>query len=375
MNKKKTILFLPGDGIGPEVTAQAKKALEAVAEVYNHIFLYTEAQMGACAIEATGNPLPDETIKICKKADAILFGAIGDPKYDNDPTAKVRPEQGLLRLRQELGLYCNVRPVRAYEKLIKNSPLKREVILGTDIAIYRELSGGIYSGKKELSQDKQSAFDVCSYTVEEISRVAHLAFKAAQNRKKKVTLVDKSNVLETSRLWRKTVTEIAKKYENVELDFMFIDNAVMQIILNPKQFDVILSENLFGDILSDEASVIAGSIGLLASSSIGEKTALFEPIHGSYSQAKGKDIANPLASILSAAMLLEHVGLHEEADAIQRGVEKSLALGITTEDIKGKNQYSASTSKVGHFIADYIANQEDSNMNFQNIHMGQSTII
>ncbi|MDG1194189.1 MAG: 3-isopropylmalate dehydrogenase [Polaribacter sp.] len=372
---KLTIALIPGDGIGPEVTAQAKKALEAVAEVYNHIFLYTEAQMGACAIEATGNPLPDETIKICKKADAILFGAIGDPKYDNDPTAKVRPEQGLLRLRQELGLYCNVRPVRAYEKLIKNSPLKREVILGTDIAIYRELSGGIYSGNKELSQDKQSAFDVCSYTVEEISRVAHLAFKAAQNRKKKVTLVDKSNVLETSRLWRKTVTEIAKKYENVELDFMFIDNAVMQIILNPKQFDIILSENLFGDILSDEASVIAGSIGLLASSSIGEKTALFEPIHGSYSQAKGKDIANPLASILSAAMLLEHVGLHEEADAIQRGVEKSLALGITTEDIKGKNQYSASTSKVGHFIADYIANQEDSNMNFQNIHMGQSTII
>jgi 3-isopropylmalate dehydrogenase len=203
---KLTIALIPGDGIGPEVTAQAKKALEAVAEVYNHIFLYTEAQMGACAIEATGNPLPDETIKICKKADAILFGAIGDPKYDNDPTAKVRPEQGLLRLRQELGLYCNVRPVRAYEKLIKNSPLKREVILGTDIAIYRELSGGIYSGNKELSQDKQSAFDVCSYTVEEISRVAHLAFKAAQNRKKKVTLVDKSNVLETSRLWRKTVT-------------------------------------------------------------------------------------------------------------------------------------------------------------------------
>lgn len=372
---KLTIAVIPGDGIGPEVTAQAKKALDAIAEVYNHVFLYKEALMGACAIEATGNPLPDETIKICKKADAILFGAIGDPKYDNDPSAKVRPEQGLLRLRKELGLYCNVRPVKAYDKLIKNSPLKREVIFGTDILIFRELTGGIYFGSKEISEDGKTAFDSCSYSVEEISRVAHLAFKAAQERRKKVTLVDKSNVLETSRLWRKTVTEIANEYVNVELELMFIDNAVMQIILNPKQFDVILSDNLFGDILSDQASVIGGSIGLLASASIGEKSVLFEPIHGSYPQAKGKDIANPLASILSAGMLLAHVGLHEEADAIERAVEKSLSLGITAEDIKGKNQYSASTSKVGHFIADYIANQEDSNMNFKNIHMGQSTII
>lgn len=372
---KLTIAVIPGDGIGPEVTNQAKKALDAIAEVYDHIFLYKEVQMGACAIDATGNPLPDETIEVCKNADAILYGAIGDPKYDNDPTAKVRPEQGLLRLRQELGLHCNVRPVKAYDKLIKNSPLKRDVILGTDIVIYRELTGGIYFGKKELSEDEQTAFDSCSYSVEEISRVTHLAFKAAQNRRNKVTLVDKANVLETSRLWRKTVTEIAKEYTNVALEFMFVDNAVMQIILNPKQFDVILSENLFGDILSDETSVISGSIGLLASSSIGEKNALFEPIHGSYPQAKEKDIANPLASILSAAMMLEHLGLHEEADAIERAVEKSLALGITTEDIKGKNQYSASTSKVGHFIADYIANQEDSNLNFKNIHMGQSTII
>jgi 3-isopropylmalate dehydrogenase len=372
---KLTIAVIPGDGIGPEVTAQAKKALDAVAEVYDHIFIYKEAQMGACAMEATGNPLPDKTIEICKKADAILYGAIGTLKYDNDPTAKIRPEQGLFRLRKELGLYCNVRPVKAYEKLIKNSPLKKEIIQGTDIVIYRELSGGIYFDTKELSEDGLSAFDVCSYTVDQISRVAHLAFKAAQNRKKKVTLVDKANVLETSRLWRKTVTEIAKEYTNVELDFMFVDNAALQIVLNPKQFDVILTENLFGDILSDEASVISGSIGLLASSSIGEKTAMFEPIHGSYPQAKGKDIANPLASILSAAMLLEHFGLHEESEAIKRALEKSLTLGITTEDIKGKNQYSASTSKVGGFIADYILNQEDSNMNFKNIHMGQSTII
>ena len=372
---KYTIAVIPGDGIGPEVTTQAKKALDAVAEVYDHIFLYKEAQMGACAIDATGNPLPEATIEICKSSDAILFGAIGELKYDNDPTLKVRPEQGLLRLRKELGLFCNVRPVKAYDKLIKNSPLKKDIIIGTDISIYRELTGGIYFGTKETSEDGTTAFDGCSYTVQEISRVTHLAFKAAQNRKKKVTLVDKANVLETSRLWRKTVTNIAKEYKDVALNFLFVDNAAMQIIQNPTQFDVVLTENLFGDIISDEASVICGSIGLLASSSIGDKNALFEPIHGSYPQAKGKDIANPLASILSAAMLLEHLGLHDEADAIQRAVEKSLDLGITTQDLKGKNQYAASTAKVGDFIADYIANQEDSAMNFKNIHMGQSTII
>ncbi|KGL59004.1 3-isopropylmalate dehydrogenase [Polaribacter sp. Hel1_85] len=372
---KYTIAVIPGDGIGPEVTNQAKKALEAVAEVYDHIFLYKEAQMGACAIEQTGDPLPKETIETCKNADAILFGAIGELKYDNDPTLKIRPEQGLLRLRQELELFCNIRPVKAYPKLVKNSPLKKEIISGTNIAIYRELSGGIYFGKKELSKDGKSAYDVCSYTEEEISRITHLAFKAAQERKKKVTLIDKANVLETSRLWRKTVAKIAKQYKNVTLDFMFVDNAAMQIVLNPKQFDVILTENLFGDVISDVACVIGGSIGILASSSIGEKNALFEPIHGSYPQAAGKDIANPLASILSAAMMLEHLGLHDEADAIQRAVEKSLDLGIVTQDLKGKNQYSASTAKVGDFIADYIANQEDSNMNFRNIYMGQSTII
>lgn len=370
-----TIAVIPGDGIGPEVTTQAKKALDAVAEVYDHIFIYKEAPMGACAIDKTGDPLPAETIEICKNADAILFGAIGELKYDNDPSLKVRPEQGLLRLRNELKLFCNVIPVKTYPKLIKNAPLKKEIIAGTDIAIYRELSAGIYFGKKEVSEDEKSAFDVCSYTVEEISRITHLAFKAAQERKKKVTLVDKANVLETSRLWRKTVVEIGKQYKDVALDFMLVDNAAMQIVLQPKQFDVILSENLFGDIISDVACVIGGSIGILASSSIGEKNALFEPIHGSFPKAKGKDIANPLASILSAAMLLEYLGLHDEADAIQRAVEKSLDLGITTQDLKGKNHYAASTAKVGDFIADYIANQEDSNLNFTNIYMGQSTII
>lgn len=370
---KYNIAVIPGDGIGPEVIEQAKKALKAIADVYDHIFIFKEGLMGACAIDETGNPLPEKTITLCKKADAILFGAIGDPKYDNDPTAKVRPEQGLLKLRKTLELFCNVRPVKAYDKLIANSPLKKHIIKGTNIVIYRELTGGIYFGTKELSKDGKVAFDGCSYSVEEIERITHLAFKEAQNRRKKVTLVDKANVLETSRLWRKTVTEIAESYPNITLEYLYVDNAAMQLILNPKQFDVILTENLFGDIISDEASVIGGSIGLLASASIGKENALFEPIHGSFPQAKGKDVANPLASILSAAMLLEHLGLHEEANAIERAVEKSLELGITTEDINTNKAFT--TSKVGDFIADFIANQEDSNLNFKNIHIGQSTII
>ncbi len=370
---KFNITVIPGDGIGPEVTEQSIKVLEAISEVYNHTFKYEKVLMGACAIDETGNPLPNETLASCKKSDAILFGAIGDPKYDNDPTAKVRPEQGLLKLRKELGLYCNVRPVTAYDSLLKNSPLKEDIIKNTDITIYRELTGGIYFGIKEISDDGQIAFDGCSYSVEEIERMGHLAFKAAQNRRKKLTLVDKANVLETSRLWRKTITKLAEQYKDVEVDNMFVDNAAMQLILNPKQFDVILTENLFGDILSDEASVIGGSIGLLASASIGDKNALFEPIHGSYPQAKGKDIANPLASILSAAMLLNHLGLNSEASVIENAVQKSLELGITTQDINKENSFS--TSKVGDFIVDYIHNQEDSNINFKNVHMGQSTII
>lgn len=372
---KITIAVIPGDGIGPEVINQAKKALDAIADTYNHVFLYKEAQMGACAIEKSGNSLPDKTLEICRKADAILVGAIGDATFDNNTSSKITPVQGLLRLRKELGLFCNIRPIKTYEGLIHNSPLKREFISGTDILIYRELTGGIYFGIKELSDDGKNAFDGCSYSVEEISRVTHLAFKSAQKRRKKLTLVDKANVLETSRLWRKTVTEIAKEYADVTLDYLFVDNAAIQLIVNPKQFDVILTENLFGDIIADEASVIAGSVGLLASASIGKKNGLFKPIHGHLSQFKGKDSANPLASILSASLMLQHLGLHEEAFAIERAVEKSILLGITTEDIKGKNNYVASTSKVGDFIADYIANQEDSNLNFQNIHMGQSTII
>jgi 3-isopropylmalate dehydrogenase len=368
------IAVLAGDGIGPEVTAQAIKVLNAVASQFNHKFVFKNAVVGAVAIDKTGNPLPEATLGICKNNDAILFGAIGDPKYDNDPSAKVRPEQGLLKLRKELGLFANIRPVKAYETLIDQSPLKRNIIENTNITIYRELTGGIYFGKKETSEDGNIASDLCEYSRFEIERIAHLAFKAAQNRRKKLTLVDKANVLESSRLWRKVVTEISHQYEDVKLDFLFVDNAAMQMILNPRQFDVILTENMFGDIISDEASVIGGSIGLLASASIGEKYAMFEPIHGSYPQAKGKGIANPIASILSAAMLLEHFGLYDEAIVINKAVEDSLKYEIITEDLN-KSDNKISTDNVGDFITDYIYNRLDSEMNYANINLGQSTII
>jgi len=371
---KLTIAVLPGDGIGPEVTSQAVKALKAIASEFNHNFKFTHADVGAIAIDKHNDPLPEKTLDLCKSTDAILFGSIGHPKYDNDPSAKVRPEQGLLKLRKELGLFANIRPVKAYQTLLDKSPLKRHIIEGTDISIYRELTGGIYFGEKHLSEDGNVASDLCEYSRYEIERIAHLAFKAAQTRKNKVTLVDKANVLESSRLWRRVVTELAKQYQDVSLDFLFVDNAAMQMILNPKQFDVILTENLFGDIISDEASVIGGSIGLLASASIGKKYAMFEPIHGSFPQATGKGIANPIASILSAAMLLEHFGLSTEAELIKHAVEKSLKLNITTPDINAKYD-NVSTSKVGEFIEDFINNPKDTNLNFTNIHLGQSTII
>ena len=371
---KLNIAILSGDGIGPEVTEQAKKVLDAIAYKYNHTFIYKNALVGASAIDKTGDPLPEATLETCYQSDAVLFGAIGDPKFDNNPDAKVRPEQGLLKLRKSLGLFTNIRPVKAYDDLLDKSPLKKEIIKDTDFTIYRELTGGIYFGKKSLSADGKTASDLCEYSEFEIERIAHLAFKAAKNRRKKLTLVDKANVLESSRLWRKVVSKLAEQYPDVTLDFLFVDNAAMQIILNPSQFDVILTENMFGDIISDEGSVIGGSIGLLASASIGEKYALFEPIHGSYPQAKGKGIANPIASILSAAMLLEHFDLVDEADAIRTGVEKSLALKISTPDINPDFD-NVTTDKVGDFIADYIHHPEDTNLNFKNIHIGQSTII
>ena len=372
MNVK--IAVLPGDGIGPEVTEQAVKVLNAIAINFNHKFSYTYADVGAIAIDNYNDPLPESTLQICKKNDAILFGAIGDPKYDNDPSAKIRPEQGLLKLRKELRLFANIRPVKAYKTLLKKSPLRKKIIKGTDISIYRELTGGLYFGEKKLSEDGNTASDLCTYSRYEIERITHMAFKAAKARKNKVTLVDKANVLESSRLWRKVVTEIGKQYPKVNLDFLFVDNAAMQMIQNPKQFDVILTENLFGDIISDEASVIGGSIGLLASASVGNKYAMFEPIHGSYPQATGKGIANPVASILSAAMLLDHFELYEEAKIIRKAVDKSLVLQITTPDLNKKFD-NVTTSKVGDFIEDFINNPEDSNLNFSNIYLGQSTII
>ena len=371
---KLNIAVLPGDGIGPEVTAQAVKVLKAIAMEFNHVFTFQSALVGASAIDKTGNPLPEETISICKKADAILFGAIGKTSYDLDPNTKVRPEQGLLGLRKTLDLYANIRPVFAYEDLLNKSSLKKNQIKDTNILIYRELTGGIYFGEKKLSDDGNKASDICEYTKSEIERISHLAFKAAQSRKRKLTLVDKANVLESSRLWRRVVQELESQYPDVTVDYMYIDNAAMELIIKPKQFDVILTENMFGDILSEEASVIVGSIGLLASASIGEKHAMFEPIHGAYTKAANKGIANPIASILSAAMLLDHFGLDDEAALIREAVDKSLKLHITTPDLNTKYD-NISTTKVGDFIEDFINNPEETNLNFTNIHLGQSTII
>ncbi|ULC59292.1 3-isopropylmalate dehydrogenase [Flaviramulus sp. BrNp1-15] len=371
---KLNIAVLPGDGIGPEVTAQAVKVLKAIAMEFNHVFTFQSALVGASAIDKTGNPLPEETISICKKADAILFGAIGKTSYDLDPNTKVRPEQGLLGLRKTLDLYANIRPVIAYEDLLNKSSLKKNQIKDTNILIYRELTGGIYFGEKKLSDDGNKASDICEYTKSEIERISHLAFKAAQSRKRKLTLVDKANVLESSRLWRRVVQELESQYPDVKVDYMYIDNAAMELIIKPKQFDVILTENMFGDILSEEASVIVGSIGLLASASIGEKHAMFEPIHGAYTKAANKGIANPIASILSAAMLLDHFGLDDEAALIREAVDKSLKLHITTPDLNTKYD-NISTTKVGDFIEDFINNPEETNLNFTNIHLGQSTII
>lgn len=370
MGVKKNIGVLPGDGIGPEVVAEAIKVLNAIAEKYGHTFNYAYGDVGAIAIDKTGEPLPDETLKVCEQSDAFLFGAIGHPNYDNDPKAKVRPEQGLLKLRKSLGLYANIRPVTAYESLLHMSPLKTEKIKGVDIVVYRELTGGIYFGEKGRTED--GAYDHCTYSNYEIDRIAHLAFKAAENRKKHVTLVDKANVLETSRLWRERVTSIAEEYPSVNLDCMFVDNAAMQMIQNPRQFDVILTENMFGDIISDEASVIGGSMGLLPSASVGDKTAMFEPIHGSYPQATGKNIANPLATILSAAMMLDHLNLINEAIEVRQAVASSLRNGMVTSDLTKGESYG--TDRVGDYIANCILDGEESCAQ-TNIRAGMSTII
>ena len=346
------IALLAGDGIGPEIVAEATKVLDRVAEKFGHKIEYRPALVGAAAIDAVGDPYPDETHAVCLAADAVLFGAIGDPKYDNDPTAKVRPEQGLLRMRKSLGLFANLRPVALFDALADRSPLRAEVVRGTDFICVRELTGGIYFGRPQgRDEEGARAFDTCTYTVSEIERVLHVAFRLAVSRRRKLTVVDKANVLETSRLWRETAQRVAREYSEVAVDYMFVDNAAMQIIRQPAYFDVIVTENMFGDILTDEASVISGSLGMLSSASVGAEVALFEPIHGSYPQAAGKNIANPMATILSAAMLLEHLGLDAEGKAVRRAVDKALADGIVTEDLAVAGGRAYSTSEVGDYVA------------------------
>ena len=349
----KNIAVLKGDGIGPEVTDQALKVLKAIEQVFEHEFTYTEALIGAAAIDATGNPYPDETHAVCLASDAILFGAIGHPKYDNDPKAPVRPEQGLLKMRKTLGLFANIRPINTYKILANSSPLRADLVDGVDFVVFRELTGGIYFGKKGRTDNGNTAFDNCMYTKEEILRISILAFEAAMLRSKRLTLVDKANVLETSRLWREVVKELALNYPEVAVDYMFVDNAAMKIIQNPRHFDVVLTENLFGDVLTDEASVITGSLGMLPSASIGNKVGLYEPIHGSYPEAAGKNIANPMAAILSAAMLLEtSFGLTKESAAIRKAVLNALEKGIVTSDIRKDS--TETTTSVGDFISAYL---------------------
>lgn len=372
MNLK--VAVLSGDGIGPEVILQAKKALYAIGVVYEHDFIFEDAFIGAIAIDKTGSSLPEQTLNLCRNTDAVLLGAIGDPKYGTDAAENARPEQGLLKLRKELGLFANIRPLKPFKGLLDVSPLKREIVEGVDFVIYRELTAGIYFGEKKLNESETVASDLCEYTEDEISRIAHLAFQSAQKRRKKLTLVDMANVLESSRLWRKVVKKISEGYPDVALDFLFANNAAKQIVRNPKQFDVILTGNLFGDMLSDEASVITGSIGVLASASLGEKNALFEPVHGSYPHAKGRNIANPFAAILSAAMLLEHFGLTEEAKKINQGVEKAIEYNVVTIDLNPDTKFG--TNEVGEFISNFILNKDDlMYFNNDNVHLGQSTIV
>lgn len=331
---KKKLVILPGDGIGKEVTAEGKKVLEAIAEKFGHAFAFEEALIGHDAIEATGNSLPDETLTKLKNCDAILFGAVGHPKYDNDPTLKVRPEQGLLKMRKELGLYANLRPIKLFDELLEASSIKPEILKGSDILFFRELTGDVYFGEKGRKDDGATAFDLMIYQKYEVERIAHKAFKAAQTRKKKVTSVDKANVLESSRLWREVVQQVGKQYPDVQLEHLFVDAAAMKLIQNPKSFDVVVTGNLFGDILTDEASQIAGSMGMLASASIGDSVGLYEPIHGSAHDITGKGVANPLASILSVALMLDiSFGLKNESEAVIKAVEQTLKEGFRTSDI------------------------------------------
>lgn len=353
---KFNIALLPGDGIGPEIIEQGMKAVKAVCKKKGHELSYKKALVGACAIDATGSAFPEETFDLCKKSDAVYFGAIGSPKYDHDPSAKVRPEQGLLAMRKQLGLFANIRPVTTFPSLIHKSPLRADLIKGVDFVCIRELTGGLYFGRPQgRSEDGFTAYDTCVYNRDEITRIVRLAFEYAMKRRKKLAVVDKANILATSRLWREVAQEIAKEFPEVETEYMFVDNAAMRLVQWPKSFDVIVTENMFGDILTDEASVITGSLGLLPSASVGLLTSVFEPIHGSYPQAAGKNIANPLATILSAALMFEYAfKLPEEGALIREAVNASLKAEVVTEDIMTDGK-AYSTSEVGDWIASYIA--------------------
>ena len=354
---KLNIAVLPGDGIGPEIMEQALRVTKVICQKFGHELVTKTALVGAVAIDQTGNPYPDETHNLCMNSDAVLFGAIGHPRFDNDPSAKVRPEQGLLAMRKKLGLYANIRPVIIFESLLDKSPLKLERIQGVDFVAIRELTGGIYFGEPQgRSEDGNTAFDSCVYTRMEVERILELAFQFAMKRNKRLTVVDKANVLATSRLWRQIAKEMEPQFPEVTVDYMFVDNAAMQIIQWPKKFDVMVTENMFGDILTDEASVISGSMGLLPSASIGIHTSVFEPIHGSYPQAAGLNIANPCATILSAAMMFEYAfSLMEEGALIRKAVEASIVAGAVTEDLCDDKSKALSTSAVGDWIIEYLS--------------------
>ena len=352
---KLKIALLAGDGIGPEVTDQAVKVSNAIAQRFNHEIEWIPALTGAAAIDKGGDPYPDETHKVCMNADAVLFGAIGHPRFDNDPSANVRPEQGLLKMRKKLGLFANIRPTFTFSSLIENSPLKKDLIEGTDLVFIRELTGGIYFGKRGRKDNGNTAFDTCTYTRSEIQRLAKKGFELAMTRSKKLCCVDKANVLESSRLWRETVQSMEKDYPEVEVSYEFVDAVAMRLIQWPNIYDVLITENLFGDILTDEASVISGSMGLMPSASVGTDIGLYEPIHGSFPQATGKDIANPLATILSAAMMFEmSFGLKEEGAMIRKVVDESLVEGIVTEDLVKAGGKKYKTSEVGDYLAHKI---------------------
>ena len=351
---KLRIAILPGDGIGPEIMKQGVAVMDAIAAKCGHEFVYEEALVGACAIEAVGDPYPETTHDACMRADAVLFAAVGDLKYDNDPTLKVRPETGLLAMRKKLGLYANVRPVATFDCLLHKSPLKEELLRGADFVVIRELTGGMYFGEKY--QDNDKAYDTNIYTRPEIERILKVAFEMAMTRRRHLTVVDKANVLASSRLWRQVAKEMESQYPEVKTDYMFIDNASMRVLTEPRFFDVIVTENTFGDILTDETSCITGSMGLQPSSSLGEHTPLFEPVHGSWPQAAGQNLANPLAQILSAAMLLEYFGLEREGRIVRDAVNASLDAHVRTPEIQVEGSPQYGTAEVGQWIVNYIKN-------------------